>query len=65
MARQFDEDVARFGDRVELAVLPAPCSAGIVPTDFRRADELIDEARRRGRALLARRFPRAVLRPAA
>ena len=40
-------DIEKFGAAAQLVVLPAPCPAGIQPTDFSHADELIAAGYRR------------------
>jgi NTE family protein len=65
IGRRFAEDLVRYSDVAELIVLPSPNAALTMPTDFSHADELIEEAFRRARALLAARRPsRALLRAA-
>ncbi|HEY6758112.1 MAG TPA: hypothetical protein VI318_01435, partial [Baekduia sp.] len=68
ITRRLADDVARYGDRVDLVVLPAPALPGLLPTDFGHADELIEQGLRRARGALRRhRAPAPVraLRPAA
>ena len=57
IAWRFAEDVKRYADSVELTVLPSPNLAGILPTDFGHADELIAEGLTRARSSL-QRIPR-------
>ena len=54
ITRRFAQDVVRYADAAELVILPAPQLAGIMPTDFGRADELIAEGLGRARMTLAR-----------
>lgn len=39
-------DIARYGDQVDLHVVPPLCPLAVGPTDFSRARRLIDDARR-------------------
>ncbi|HEY7857223.1 MAG TPA: patatin-like phospholipase family protein [Candidatus Nanopelagicales bacterium] len=41
-------DVQQYQDQVDLRVMPAPCPCSVAPTDFSRADELIERARAAG-----------------
>jgi NTE family protein len=41
ITRRLKEDVAQYADSVELTVIPAPRTDGIMPIDFGHADELI------------------------
>ena len=47
MQQRLVADIEKFRDAVQLCVLPAPWPAGIQPTDFSHADELIAAAYRR------------------
>ena len=62
------EDIEKFRDAAQLVVLPAPCPAGIQPTDFSHADELITRGYERACETLdtrgVRHWPRAVPDPA-
>jgi NTE family protein len=64
ITRRLEEDVAWAADHAEVIVLPGPALEGVLPTDFARADELIEEALRRSRTVLARHAPRRHLRAA-
>jgi NTE family protein len=46
------DDIATFGERVRLVVLPPPCPLEIQPTDFGHALALIAQARRKARRFL-------------
>jgi NTE family protein len=66
ITRRLEEDIARYGDVVDLTVLPAPALPGLLPTDFGHADELIEQGLHRARAELRRhRAPAQPLRHAA
>jgi NTE family protein len=65
IVRRFDDDVARYRDVVELTVLPAPELAGILPTDFGHADELIEHGLAGARRVLERPRAPVALRAAA
>jgi NTE family protein len=65
ISRRFTDDVARYADACELLVLPPPKLAGILPTDFGHAGELIAEGLAMARAELTRSGRRAILRRAA
>jgi len=66
LTRRLEEDVARYGDVVELTVLPPPTVPGLLPSDFGHADELIDQGLHRARAELRRHHaPARSLRRAA
>jgi NTE family protein len=54
IARRLEEDIALFGGLVDLMILPAPDLAGIMPTDFGHADELIAQGLAGSRAGLRR-----------
>jgi NTE family protein len=54
IGRRLAEDLERYGDLVELTVLPSPHRCVIQPTDFSRADELIAEALHDARRTLTR-----------
>lgn len=45
-------DVVRYRDQVDLRVVPRPCPLEILPTDFGRADELIERGRTTAQAWL-------------
>jgi NTE family protein len=63
ITRRLQEDVARYGDVVELIVLPAPNLPGLLPTDFGHADELIEQGLHGARGALRRHHaPARVLR---
>jgi NTE family protein len=64
VGRRLAQDVMEFGTRAELVVLPPPCPLSVQPTDFGRAEELIDQARTDAHRHLDRRGATA-LRPAA
>ncbi|MEA2429106.1 MAG: hypothetical protein QOF37_2734, partial [Thermoleophilaceae bacterium] len=51
---RLEEDIARYDGIVDLTVLPAPTLPGLLPTDFRHADELIEYGLRRARSELRR-----------
>ncbi len=55
LTRRLADDIVRYADEAELIVLAASQLGGILPTDFGHADELIDRALKRTRALLAQR----------
>jgi NTE family protein len=66
ITRRLEEDIARYGDVVDLVVLPAPTLPGLLPTDFGHADELIEQGLHRARAQLRRHHaPARSLRRAA
>lgn len=48
-------DIERYREHVRLVVLPPPCPQSVEPTDFSRADELIE-----GALAASRRFLRSV-----
>lgn len=54
ISRRFDEDLIRYSGAAELIILPSP-GAGVLPTDFGHAEELISEGLRTARATLLRR----------
>jgi len=64
VSRRLTDDVAWASDHAEVVVLPGPGLEGVLPTDFSRADELIGEALRRARPVLARHASRRRLRAA-
>ena len=55
--RRLAEDIARYSGSVELTIIPAPHSGGILPTDFGHADELIADGLRSAREAVARPAP--------
>lgn len=61
MQQRLLADIEKFRDAAQLVVLPAPCPAGIQPTDFSHADELIAAGYRRACEALDRgAVPRSV-----
>lgn len=65
ITRRVAEDATRYGEDVDLTVLPAPHLEGIMPTDFNHADELIVRGLDLARAMLARADRAVPLRLAA
>jgi NTE family protein len=55
IGHRFVADLAELSRFAELVVLPPPCPLDVQPTDFGRADELIERARSDARRFLARR----------
>jgi NTE family protein len=55
MESRLKADIARFAQEAELIVLPAPDTAGVLPTNFAHAARLMGDALGAGRALLAAR----------
>jgi NTE family protein len=59
-------EIAELRDRARVTVLPPPCPLSVAPTDFSRADELIEQARADARRFLdsrdSARRPRAAAR---
>jgi NTE family protein len=53
ITRRLSEDVARYADAVDLTVIPAPRIEGIMPIDFRHADQLIAAGLRSANWILA------------
>jgi NTE family protein len=54
ISKRLEEDLIRYAGAAELIVLPSP-AAGILPTDFGHADELIAECLATARATLLRK----------
>ncbi len=65
ITRRFAEDVARYGDSVDLRILSPARLEGVMPTDFGRADELIANGLSVARRSLAQRDQVLQLRSAA
>jgi NTE family protein len=55
MHRRLLDDIARFGDQVELVVLPPPCPVDVQPMDFSRAESLIERSLEQSRRFLDER----------
>jgi NTE family protein len=55
MHRRLLDDIARFGDQVELVVLPPPCPVDVQPMDFSQAEHLIERSLEQSRHFLERR----------
>ena len=55
IGHRFAADITEFGGLAELVILPPPCPLDVQPTDFGRADELIERARSDARRFLDRR----------
>jgi NTE family protein len=52
IGHRLQAELAHLGPAVDLVVLPPPCPLPVQPTDFSRADELIERARRDARRYL-------------
>ena len=52
IGRRLEDDIVRYSATARITVLPAPELGPILPTDFGRADDLIDEARQQARGAL-------------
>jgi len=52
IGRRLEDDIVRYSATARITVLPAPDLGPILPTDFGRADDLIDEARQQARSAL-------------
>jgi NTE family protein len=52
ITRRLEDDVARYGEIVDLTVLAAPTLPGLLPTDFGHADELIEQGLHQARTQL-------------
>ncbi len=60
VGRQLAQDVASLPDDANVAVLPPPCALNVQPTDFSKAELLIDQAREDARRFLDGRERRRV-----
>jgi NTE family protein len=53
ITRRLEEDIACYGEIVDLVVLPAPTLPGLLPTDFGHTEELIGQGVPRSRRVAA------------